>query len=257
MKYLLTVYSPESAWTPEEWNDCVSISMKICEELASRQQLLSAAPLHPVATAETVRVRDGKPCVTTGPFAETVEQLGGFYVIDVEDLDEAIAIATRLPPTTKGTIEIRPLHHMDGLPSDQWERLESEYHSLQPYMLLCYDDEPAWAQAGEDALEEARQDAVRFTHDLQQMGYWISASPLHPSATATSVRIRDGNRIIFDGPFAETREILGGYYVLLLPSQVAAMELAMRHPGVHFGAVEVRQVFDLRSSPKETVGEVQ
>jgi hypothetical protein len=98
MKYMLLIYSPENAWTPDEWQACVATSMGICQEMATKGQFIAASPLHPVATGITVRVRDGQRLVTAGPFAETTEQLGGYYLIDVENLDEAIAIAIRLPP---------------------------------------------------------------------------------------------------------------------------------------------------------------
>ena len=73
MKYMLLIYSPENAWSPEEWSKCVETSMGICQEMAAKGQLRSAAPLLPVATGSTVRVRDGQRLITTGPFAETTE----------------------------------------------------------------------------------------------------------------------------------------------------------------------------------------
>ena len=73
--------------------------------------------MHPVAAATSVRLRNGKRLVTDGPFAETREQLGGYYLIDAKDLDEAIAIAARIPPARKGTIEIRPVMEIPGLPT--------------------------------------------------------------------------------------------------------------------------------------------
>jgi hypothetical protein len=84
-------------------------SMGISDELEKQGKWIASAPLHSVTTATSVRVRDGKKQITDGPFAETTEQLGGYYIIDVDNLDEAIAIAARLPPAKKGTVEIRPL----------------------------------------------------------------------------------------------------------------------------------------------------
>ena len=84
-------------------------SMKLCDELNAQGKLIDSAPLHSVAAATSVRIRDGKRQVTDGPFAETTEQLGGYYLIDVDDLDEAIAIAERVPPAKLGTVEIRPV----------------------------------------------------------------------------------------------------------------------------------------------------
>ena len=245
MKYMFLMYSPEDAWTPEQWKECVETSMGICQELASKGQLLSAAPLHPVATGETVRLREGQKIVTVGPFAETVEQLGGYYIIDVENLDEAIAIACRLPPAQKGTVEIRPIRNIDGLPSEKLELKTA--NSLEKFMLLCYDDEQAWAEAGPDAHEAAIREAVSLTHRLDKKGHYLSAAPLHPSSTATSVQVRNGKRIVTDGPFAETREVLGGYYIVLAEDRAAAMAIAAQHSGARLGAVEVRRVFELPS----------
>src|SRR5688572_4437247 len=118
MKYMLLIYSPETAWTKEEWTRCAAESTAVCHDLNAKSQFRAASPLLPVETATSVRVRDGKPIVTTGPFAETTEQLGGFFIIDVPDLDEAIAIASRLPPAKKGTVEVRPIFHLEGLPPE-------------------------------------------------------------------------------------------------------------------------------------------
>jgi len=116
MKYMLLIYMAENAMTPAEREDCLTESTKLCHELHGRRQFIDASPLQPVATATSVRVREGKRLVTDGPFAETREQLGGFYLIDAKDLDEAIAIAARVPPAKKGTVEIRPVVELAGLP---------------------------------------------------------------------------------------------------------------------------------------------
>ena len=109
MQYMLLIYSDENCWPEKEYEDCIAESMAICDELTAQGKLLDASPLRPVSTATSLRVRNGKRQITDGPFAETSEQLGGYYLLDVEDLDEAIAIASRLPPASKGTVEIRPL----------------------------------------------------------------------------------------------------------------------------------------------------
>ncbi len=109
---MFLIYSAESAWTPEEWTRCTKDSSEICRELATKGQFIAASPLHPVTTATSVRVREGKPQITDGPFAETREQLGGYYIIDVDNLDDAIGIASRLPPAKKGTVEIRPIFEL-------------------------------------------------------------------------------------------------------------------------------------------------
>jgi hypothetical protein len=110
MQYLLLIYSDESCWTEKEYEDCIAASMAICDELTAQGKLLGASPLRPVSSATSVSIRNGKRQITDGPFAETTEQLGGYYLVDVGNLDDAIAIASRLPPVNKGTVEIRPLY---------------------------------------------------------------------------------------------------------------------------------------------------
>ena len=118
MKYMLLVYSDEKSMTDTERKDCYVKSAQLTQDLNSTGHYLAAGPLHPVSTATSLRVRDGKRIVTDGPFAETREQLGGYYLIDARDLDEAMGIAQRIPAATVGTIEIRPVLEIPGLPEN-------------------------------------------------------------------------------------------------------------------------------------------
>lgn len=117
MKYMLLVYLDEQALSDTEREHCYVESAQLAQELSTSGKYIASGPLHPVATATSVRVRNGKRLVTDGPFAETREQLGGYYIIDAKDLDEAMSIAERIPPAKVGTIEIRPLLEIKGLPS--------------------------------------------------------------------------------------------------------------------------------------------
>ena len=117
MKYMLLVYTDEKSWSEGEREQCMVESTKLTHELHKQGKYLGASPLHPVATATSVRVRDGRRQVTDGPFAETREQLGGFFLIDAANLDEAIDIAGRIPGAKKGTVEVRPVFELSGLPS--------------------------------------------------------------------------------------------------------------------------------------------
>ena len=254
MKYMFLIYGAEDSWTDNERKACMVDSLALCEELAARGQFIDASPLHPVATAVTVRVRDGQTLITDGPFAETTEQLGGYYVVDLPDLDAAIAVATRLPPVTKGTVEIRPLLTLDGLPPGRPVTAADPAKTL--FLLLCYDNEAYWRAAGPDALRNAMGEATTLAREVHDAGEYLSAAPLHPAVTATCVRVRDGKRIITDGPFAETHEVLGGYYLIQASSRERAAEIAARHPGAPVGSVEVRQAFDmsgLRKAPAKKV----
>jgi hypothetical protein len=118
MKYMLLVYGDEQVLTEAEQEHCYAESIGLCHQLNAAGQFLAAAPLQPVATATSVRVREGKRTITDGPFAETREQLGGYFLIDAKDLDQAIAIAERIPGARKGTIEIRPVLELSGVPSN-------------------------------------------------------------------------------------------------------------------------------------------
>ena len=115
MKYLCLVYVEEKVLNAMPQNERVAISndaMTYCNNLQKQGQLIAASPLHPVETATTVRVRDGKTTTTDGPFAETKEQLGGFLMIDVPDLNDAIRVAAHFPAARFGSVEVRPMKEL-------------------------------------------------------------------------------------------------------------------------------------------------
>ena len=116
MKYMMLVYLDEQAMSESEREHCYVESAQLARELSANGKYLASGPLHPVAMATSVRVRNSKRLVTDGPFAETREQLGGYYVIEAGDLDEALSIAERIPAAKVGTIEIRPVLEIEGLP---------------------------------------------------------------------------------------------------------------------------------------------
>jgi hypothetical protein len=117
MKYMLLIYMADDAMSEAEREHCRVESTQLAHDLKAKGQYLSANPLHPVATATSVRTRDGKPLVTDGPFAETREHLGGYFLIGASDLDEALGVATRIPAARVGTVEVRPVIEMAGLPN--------------------------------------------------------------------------------------------------------------------------------------------
>jgi uncharacterized protein YndB with AHSA1/START domain len=118
MKYMLMIAFEEKPLTEEERAECYEESKQLAHDLAAKGAFLGAAPLQPSSTATTVRVRDGKRVVTDGPFAETREQFGGFFMVDASDLDEAMAIAERIPMARKGSVEIRPVIELAGMPEN-------------------------------------------------------------------------------------------------------------------------------------------
>jgi len=118
MKYMLLIYMDENGLSAAEREHCYNESAQYAQELSSSGQYVDAAPLHPTSTATSVRVRDGKQIITDGPFAETREQLGGYFLIDAGNLDEAIGVAKKIPGGRWGTVEIRPVMEIQGLPAD-------------------------------------------------------------------------------------------------------------------------------------------
>ena len=117
MKYMLLIYHDEQALSEAERQQCYAESSELAKEIHSSGQYLAANPLHPTSMATSVRVRNGKRLVTDGPFAETREQLGGYFLIEANNLDEAIGIAGRIPMARKGTVEVRPVIDISGLPT--------------------------------------------------------------------------------------------------------------------------------------------
>lgn len=121
MKYILLMHHDEDAFgklSETERQQMLQESVQLTHRLHAKGQYIDAAPLHPTSTAISVRVRDGKRLVTDGPFAETREQLAGYFLIDVKDLDEALAVAARTPGARIGTAEVRPVMEISGLPGD-------------------------------------------------------------------------------------------------------------------------------------------
>ena len=109
MKYLCLVYLDEANWSACPDRDC----LEFANELAGSGRLLAAEPLHPAHSATTVRVRNGNAALFDGPFAETKELLAGFYLIEAKDLNEALAVAARIPPAKYGSVEVRPVRALD------------------------------------------------------------------------------------------------------------------------------------------------
>jgi hypothetical protein len=119
MKYMLLIYSDEKILSETDRESCYQKSRALAQDLFENGKLLSAKPLHSTTTATSVRVREGKRLITDGPFAETKEQLGGYFMVEADDLDEAICIAERIPGAAWGTVEVRPIVELTGVPESK------------------------------------------------------------------------------------------------------------------------------------------
>ncbi|MEZ4530463.1 MAG: YciI family protein [Thermomicrobiales bacterium] len=116
MRYMLLIYGQEGIQDNDEREACFVESTRLAHDLAKEGVFVSASPLHFVDRATSVQVRDEKRLVTDGPFAETREQLGGYFIVDTENLDDALDIAARIPGARWGTVEVRPMLDIPGLP---------------------------------------------------------------------------------------------------------------------------------------------
>jgi hypothetical protein len=227
MNYLMLVYSDGVA-TPEISAAMQENTPAWVEEMdSSGARLLGNGLLGPDA-AKTVRVRDGQTLVSDGPFADTKEFIAGLDIIEAENLDEAIAIAAKHPVSWYFAIELRPFTPGLEVP-EQWA-----YEDLR-YLLMMFDG------GGHDAPEaEAEVLATRDDWPEQAGAALVLAHGLEHRDNATTVRVRDGQVLLTDGPFAETKEFLAGIAVLNTPSQQEAIDLAAKFPLARFHMVEVR-----------------
>lgn len=195
--------------------------------------LLGGAALHPEAT--TVRP-SGDPLVVDGPYAETAEGVGGFYVFEARDLDEAIEIAAAIPQAAKGGIELRPVvMWVDTAPAEPGPRPEgtSRYVALirGPETAGDIPDTPEWDEGGE---------AHRAFMEKAGADIWAGVA-IRPLATATTVRSRNGEVLVSDGPYPEVSEVVGGAYVFGPVTPERAHELAAMIPAE---AVELKPVVE-------------
>ncbi|WP_254507457.1 YciI family protein [Anatilimnocola floriformis] len=117
------------------------------------------------------------------------------------------------------------------------------------YMLLCYHEEKSFAEIGQDAIDRAIQESVESMQKLHAKGQYILSSPLPPVSAATSVRVREGQQFVTDGPFAETREVLGGFYLIDVDNLDEAIAVAAQQPGARFGTIEIRPLLEISNLP--------
>ena len=233
MKYIMLIYSTEDGWTEESRTSCMIESMTVGRDLALQGKLVASAPLQFVVTTRTIKHVDKKPIVTAGPFMETIEQLGGFYILDLTDLDEAIQVACRLPPVHKGTIEIRPIvdaddpevgHSVSAIP----DSLDLTKSDSPLYMLLKY--------GGVEGVANGPLLKGRCLTNLY----------LRSAELATSVRLRQGQRTIQDGACDLASQQLQQILLVASSDNLAVSELAESLSLSGQGSWEIRPLFDLR-----------
>ena len=200
------------------------------------EAILGGEALEPVATTRTIRHDGTSVRVTDGPFAETIECLGGYYVLEAPTLDDVIALVRHLPPVTSGGVEIRPLVQWidGGSPSSTDGALR--------YLVTIHGDETDAETPGSPGWDAGAEEHGRFGRDAGDA--LLAAGAVHPTTTASVVRVRDGELLVTDGPYAEITEVVGGFY-LLQATPDAIEDLAAAVPVPDGGAVEVRPIMEL------------
>ena len=234
MKYLQLICIERES-TPEEnvtMRDSVDGWVR---ETVERGVNIVGKPLDSPETAKTVRVRDGEALISDGPFAATKEFIGGLDILDCENLDEAIEIASKHPVSWFQSIELRPFRDGAEIPN------HIEGDELQHLLMVCVDGIPESAEV-EASIE---RDAKAWLADLADSGVQVLSQALAPASSATMVRVRDGETLVSDGPFVETKEFLGGIDILKCETLDEAIGWAAKHPIARFHMVEVRRFIDL------------
>jgi hypothetical protein len=210
------------------------------EEMDGRGVRLLGRELDLPETAATVRVRDGETLVSDGPFAETKEFIAGFDLLECADLDEAIEVTAKCPVSWFQPIEIRPL--MPGLElgeaSQAFARGDDSAGSAY-CLMMCLDGIPASPEEEAAVLREGKA----WGQDLKARGLHVLGHPLEHKDTARTVRVRNGETLVSDGPFIETREFIGGIDVINCAGREQAIEIAAAHPLARHHMVEVRPFY--------------
>ncbi len=207
------------------------------EEMDRRGVRLLGRELELPSTAATVRVRDGQPLVTDGPFAETKEFVGGFDLLDCADLDEAIEVEAKSPVAQFLPLEIRPFREGVRLGPAASAFGRGDDAAGTPYLLMMWmSGNPAAPFDGQTLTEECEA----WRQELVARGVFVLGNALGGPETATTLRVRDGEMELSDGPFLDIEEFIAGIDVVSCADRQRATELAATHPFARYHAIELR-----------------
>jgi hypothetical protein len=239
MRYLVLLYQDESTLlTPAdgaEW-EAEMAGYLAFNELAG-PTIIDGDPLVPFGT-RTIRHDGGQVRTTDGPFAETTEVLGGYYILDVPSLDDAIELVRHIPATAKGGAELRPVAELMEIGP------QPAPEGTARWMVTIHGTETEAETPGTDAWEAGYSEHARFGEKAGEAV--LGGAALHPTTTASTVRVRDGELLVTDGPYAEAVEVVGGYYLLrATPEGVLDLAADVPVPDGGGGAVEVRQIMEI------------
>jgi hypothetical protein len=236
MKYLFFVCS--DGQTAPEAREVIQAELPgWVQEMDSRGVRLLGRPLGDPSTAATVRVRNGETLISDGPFVETKEWVAGFDLMECADLDDAIEVAAKHPMSWFHSIEVRPL---DGDRLGDPPLVGDERQ--MKFMFMVIGNDKAYTEA-ERAVFEAGIPPLVAEH--KRRNSWLLGHSLQGPETATTVRVRDGETLLSDGPFAETKEFIAGFDVLACDTREEALEIAAVHPVSAIRMIEVRPFWEI------------
>ncbi|MEO8539619.1 MAG: YciI family protein [bacterium] len=217
------------------WDDLMVEYRAFGDEARRRGAMIAGAPLQSTETATTLRLQGGRFIPIDGPYAETKEQLGGFYILECSDEAEAIELAALIPTAKYGSVEVRAMASNEAR---QFER------SGTSYIVLIYGAEADYFPPGDPRMTAGISQHQALTERTIASGEYVSGDGLGPPSTAKTVSVRTGESLVVDGPFAETKEQLGGYYIFACADLDRALVLASEIP-VASGSLEVRPLLEV------------
>ena len=237
MKYLVFIICTDGLPAPEELAVMQRELPGWADEVKGRGVYLLGRELDLPQTAATVRVRDGETLVADGPFAETKEFIAGFNVLECASLDEAIEVSAKCPVSWFQALEIRPF--MAGLRLDEkaFAFGRGEDGDARPYLLTMWMGGTPAAPFDDQAVMD---EGEAWRLDLEARGLQVLGNALEGPETATTVRVRDGETLLTDGPFIETKEFIAGIDVVSCADRQQAIQLAAAHPIARYHTIEVR-----------------
>jgi hypothetical protein len=244
MRFICLGYTDEQEWnalTKSERDAIMNVCFDYDDDLARRGHAwVGGGALRASPTAKTLRWRNGKVVVTDGPYAETKEQLGGFGVLEARDIDEAIELMRPHPAVRVSCFEIRPA---DETANGTCTAPATPDASKFPRTFYClgYMDEKKWETMAVADQEAFMKDCTAYDEMLRKNGHWVAAEALQYARQAKTLRFKDGKVLVTDGPFAETKEQLGGVVAVQAWDLQQAVELFSKHPALPFGiTIELR-----------------
>jgi hypothetical protein len=275
MKFAFLGYSQKNNWSAMSkaeqdamFEECFAYDGKLIKEGHFGSEGMA---LQPSPTAKTLRWHKGKVIVTDGPFAETKEQLGGVAVLEADDMARAVELVSKHPGLHYGaTFEIRPIDE------ESLQRQAASLAALRPsapaadphsarFATLGYLDENGWGSISEDERAAMFKSCIAFDETRVKNGQWLSGIGLKSARTAKTLRAKAGQVIVTDGPFAETKEFLGGIVVLAHKDMNEGIAMLSQHPALPYGvALELRPLdeqmnrrWEIKHGRVNTIGAAQ